>query len=149
MQKGQIIKAIAGVYFVESENTIYQCKARGKFRKDQFKPLVGDFCEFSIENQTEGYIFKIDKRKNQLVRPAISNIDQALLVFSIKEPDMNYILLDRFLALIEYHQIKPIICVSKIDFISCIMIAFHHFFRIFKQIYFRNTDNRFNLMIFN
>ena len=115
MQKGQIIKAIAGVYFVESENMIYQCKARGKFRKEQFKPLVGDHCEFSVENETEGYIFKIFPRKNQLVRPAISNIDQALLVFSAKEPDMNYILLDRFLALIEYHQIKPIICVSKID----------------------------------
>lgn len=115
MQKGQIIKALSGFYYVESQDIVYQCKARGKFRKQDQKPLVGDFCEFSIENQTEGYILKLFPRKNMLVRPPICNIDQALLVFSAKEPDMNTLLLDRFLVLIEHLHIDPILCISKMD----------------------------------
>ena len=115
MQKGQIIKALSGFYYVESQGVIYQCKARGKFRKQDQKPLVGDYCEFSIENQNEGYILKLLPRKNMLVRPPICNIDQALLVFSAKEPDMNTLLLDRFLVLIESLHIQPIICISKMD----------------------------------
>lgn len=118
MQKGQIIKALSGFYYVESENQIFQCKARGKFRKNDQKPLVGDYCEFSIENGNEGYILKLLERKNELVRPPICNVDQALLVFSAKEPDMNMLLLDRFLILIEHLNIKPIICISKIDLVD-------------------------------
>ena len=102
MQKGQIVKALSGFYYVESQNKIFQCKARGKFRTNDQKPLVGDYCEFSIENGNEGYILKLLERKNELVRPPICNIDQALLVFSAKEPDMNTLLLDRFLILIEH-----------------------------------------------
>ncbi|MEG0366984.1 MAG: ribosome small subunit-dependent GTPase A [Coprobacillus sp.] len=115
MQKGQIIKALSGFYYVEVDNTIYQCRARGKFRKDEQVPLVGDYCEFTIENGNEGYIRKLFDRKNELVRPPICNIDQALLVFSAKEPDMNTILLNRFLILIEHFHIEPIICISKMD----------------------------------
>lgn len=118
MQKGQIIKALAGFYYVESQGQIYQCKARGKFRKDALKPLVGDYCEFSVENVTEGYILRLLPRKNSLVRPPICNVDQALLVFSAKEPDMNLLLLDRFLILIEHLQIKPVICISKMDLVE-------------------------------
>lgn len=115
MQKGKIIKALSGFYYVEVDNTIYQCRARGKFRKDELVPLVGDYCEFTIENGNEGYIRKLFDRKNELVRPPICNIDQALLVFSAKEPDMNTILLNRFLILIEHFHIEPIICISKMD----------------------------------
>ena len=115
MQKGQIIKALAGFYYVQSQGQVYQCKARGKFRKDALKPLVGDYCEFSIENEVEGYILKLLPRKNSLMRPPISNVDQALLVFSAKEPDMNLLLLDRFLILIEHLHIHPVICISKMD----------------------------------
>lgn len=115
MQKGQILKALSGFYYVESQGQIFQCKARGKFRKNAQKPLVGDFCEFSIENETEGYILRLFPRKNELVRPPICNVDQALLVFSGKEPEMNTLLLDRFLILIEDLNIEPIICISKID----------------------------------
>ena len=115
MQKGQIIKALAGFYYVQSQGQIYQCKARGKFRKDALKPLVGDYCEFSIENEVEGYILKLLRRHNSLIRPPISNVDQALLVFSAKEPDMNLLLLDRFLILIEHLHIHPVICISKMD----------------------------------
>lgn len=115
MQKGFIIKALSGFYYVEDHGQIFQCKARGKFRKNDQKPLVGDYCEFSIENQTEGYIHCLLPRKNVLIRPPICNIDQAFLVFSAKEPDMNTLLLDRFLIFIEHHHIEPIICISKMD----------------------------------
>lgn len=115
MQKGRIIKALSGFYYVESDEKIYQCRARGKFRKNNQKPLVGDFCEFSIENEIEGYIHTIKPRKNELIRPPICNIDQALLVFSAKEPDLNLLLLDRFLVIIEHLHIQPIICISKMD----------------------------------
>lgn len=122
MQKGQIIKALAGFYYVKSQGQVYQCRARGKFRKDSLKPLVGDYCEFSIENQTEGYILSLLPRKNSLIRPPICNVDQALLVFSAKEPDMNLLLLDRFLILIEHLQIQPIICISKMDLVDLSLI---------------------------
>ena len=115
MQKGQIVKALSGFYYVKSAERIYQCRARGKFRKNDQKPLVGDYCEFSIENDNEGYILQLKERKNELIRPPICNIDQALLVFSAKEPDMNTLLLDRFLVLIEYLKIQPIIVISKMD----------------------------------
>lgn len=122
MQKGQIIKALAGFYYVKSQGQVYQCRARGKFRKNSLKPLVGDYCEFSIENQTEGYILSLLPRKNSLIRPPICNVDQALLVFSAKEPDMNLLLLDRFLILIEHLQIQPIICISKMDLVDSSLI---------------------------
>ena len=122
MQKGQIIKALAGFYYIKSQGQVYQCRARGKFRKDSLKPLVGDYCEFSIENQTEGYILSLLPRKNSLIRPPICNVDQALLVFSAKEPDMNLLLLDRFLILIEHLQIQPIICISKMDLVDSSLI---------------------------
>ena len=115
MQSGRIIKALSGFYYVESEEKIYQCRARGKFRKNDQTPLVGDFCEFSIENEVEGYILKLLPRKNALVRPPICNVDQALLVFSAKEPDLNTLLLNRFLILIEHLHIEPLICISKMD----------------------------------
>ena len=118
MHSGQIIKALSGFYYVEEDGVIYQCKASGKFRKNDQKPLVGDFCEFSIENETEGYIRQLQVRRNELVRPPICNIDQALLVFSAKEPDMNTLLLDRFLVLIEHLHIDPIICISKMDLVD-------------------------------
>lgn len=115
MYKGRIVKALSGFYYVESNNKVYQCKARGKFRKRELKPLVGDLCEFSYEEGSDGYILSIEERYNELVRPPICNVDQALLVFSAKEPDFSSILLDRFLMVIESKNIEPIICVSKID----------------------------------
>lgn len=115
MLKGRIVKALSGFYYVECDGIIHQCKARGKFRKKDLKPLVGDYCDFNKEEGSDGYILSIDKRKNELVRPPIVNVDQALLVFSAKEPDFSSLLLDRFLMVIESKNIEPIICVSKID----------------------------------
>ena len=118
MLKGRIVKALSGFYYVEADNEVYQCKARGKFRKKDLKPLVGDDCEFSKEEGSDGYILSLANRKNELVRPPICNVDQALLVFSAKEPDFSTVLLDRFLMVIEAKNIEPVICVSKIDLID-------------------------------
>lgn len=115
MPKGQIIKALAGFYYVDTGNQVVSCKARGKFRKKGQKPLVGDFCTFQEERDGTGYILSLESRRNQLERPPICNIDQALLVFSIAEPDFDQMLLDQFLAMIEYEKIKPIIIITKID----------------------------------
>ncbi len=117
MPEGKIIKALSGFYYVKVQDEIYECKARGKFRKQAFKPLVGDEVEFQVENQSEGYILKIKPRKNELIRPPICNIDQALIVVSAKEPDFSTLLLDKFLLMIENLKIKPIICVTKWDLV--------------------------------
>ncbi len=115
---GRIIKALAGFYDVALENDIIQCKARGKFRKEDIKPLVGDWVSIEILPQNKGYILDIQPRKNCLIRPLIANIDQAILVFSCKEPDFSSLLLDRFLAVIESQAIQPIICISKMDLVD-------------------------------
>lgn len=93
--QGQIIKALAGFYYVESDGQVYQTRARGNFRKKGHTPYVGDWVDFSAEENSEGYILKIHERKNSLVRPPIVNIDQAVVIMSVKEPDFNSNLLDR------------------------------------------------------
>ena len=113
--QGQIIKALAGFYYVESEGKVYQTRARGNFRKKGHTPYVGDWVDFSAEENSEGYILKIYERKNSLVRPPIVNIDQAVVIMSVKEPDFNSNLLDRFLVLLEHKGIHPIIYISKMD----------------------------------
>lgn len=110
MFQGRIIKALSGFYYVENENEIVECRARGKFRKDEIKPLVGDFVEYQ-----DGYIMKLLPRKNFLIRPPICNVDQAFIVSSCKEPDFSSALLDKFLLIIEHLDIEPIIILSKAD----------------------------------
>lgn len=113
--RGIIMKALSGFYYVYSDHQIYTCKARGKFRKMSLKPLVGDYCEFQVENNNEGYILSIDERTNSLVRPPIANIDQAYILVSAKEPDFQRMLLHKFLLVIEHLNIHPIIVVTKMD----------------------------------
>lgn len=116
MGEGKIIKALSGFYYVLTENKeVYQCRGRGVFRKQKISPLVGDEVIFQKNNNEEGYILEIKKRKNELIRPPIANVDQALLVFSAVEPRFSTLLLDRFLVLVEHKQIQPIICVTKMD----------------------------------
>ncbi|MFS0613229.1 ribosome small subunit-dependent GTPase A [Lederbergia ruris] len=115
MSEGTIIKALSGFYYVEDNGQIIQCRGRGVFRKNKITPLVGDHVVYQAENDKEGYIMEIKPRKNELMRPQIANIDQAILIFSAKEPDFNPVLLDRFLVLIEFHQIIPLICITKMD----------------------------------
>ncbi|HGH7175222.1 TPA: ribosome small subunit-dependent GTPase A [Bacillus wiedmannii] len=118
MPEGKIVKALSGFYYVQHEEGITQCRGRGVFRKNKITPLVGDQVVFQADNPTEGYVLEVFDRKNELVRPPIANVDQAILVFSAVEPDFNPGLLDRFLVLIEYHNIKPIICISKMDLVD-------------------------------
>lgn len=117
--QGRIIKALSGFYYVLSEdNKITQCRGRGIFRKNKITPLVGDIVEFEADNLVEGYVLDIKERTNELVRPPISNVDRAILVFSAVEPDFSSLLLDRFLVLIEANHIEPVICITKMDLIS-------------------------------
>ncbi|WP_026675916.1 ribosome small subunit-dependent GTPase A [Fictibacillus gelatini] len=118
MSEGRIIKSLAGFYYVLSDGTVFQCRGRGNFRKKKISPLVGDWVEFESSSETDGYILEIKERKNELIRPPISNVDQAILVFSANRPDFSSLLLDRFLVHIEANEITPIICISKIDLLN-------------------------------
>lgn len=119
MSEGRIIKALSGFYYVKVENgEVIQCRGRGVFRKRKITPLVGDFVEFEADSPDEGYIIEIKPRENELVRPPIANIDQAIIVNSAIQPDFSTTLLDRFLVLIEAKHIEPIIFISKMDLIS-------------------------------
>lgn len=115
MLKGRIIKALSGFYYVEHGGSIYETRARGKFRKTLETPLVGDIVSFQVENESGGYINEIHERKNALKRPPVANIDQLLVTMSMKSPDFNYYLLDRFLAYAEAHDMKPVIVITKTD----------------------------------
>ncbi|WP_042456265.1 ribosome small subunit-dependent GTPase A [Neobacillus dielmonensis] len=115
MPEGKIIKALSGFYYVLHHDQLIQCRGRGVFRKNKVTPLVGDDVVFQAENELDGYILEVKERKNELVRPPVANIDQAILVFSAVEPDFSTVLLDRFLVLVEFNQIIPIICISKMD----------------------------------
>ena len=112
--EGRIIRQISNDYTVLSDKE-YICKARGVFRKNAETPLVGDIVEF---DQSKKLILKIKPRINSLVRPAISNVDQALIVTSVKHPDFSTNLLDKLLTIIEYNNIKPIICFTKLDLLN-------------------------------
>lgn len=117
--KGRIIKGIAGFYYVYDvvEFAVYECKAKGVFRKEKIKPLVGDMVEFEkldVE-QKKGNIIDILPRTSELIRPAVANIDQALVVFAVTKPKPHLNLLDRFLVMMEQHQIPVIICFNKCD----------------------------------
>lgn len=116
MEEGVIVKGIAGFYYVESNNgKIFECKARGKFRKEKLSPIVGDKVYIDVIDDKHGVINEIKPRKNQLIRPLVANIDQAILVFAIKKPDINFILLDKLLIFIEHQGINILICINKSD----------------------------------
>lgn len=120
--KGKIIKGIAGFYYVHTpeKDVTYECKAKGIFRKKNVKPLVGDDVEISTEDQPEGkgIIHDILPRKNELIRPAVANVDQALVLFAAAEPDPNLNLLDRFLVMMQKQGVKTTICFNKKDIVS-------------------------------
>ena len=116
--QGKIIKGIAGFYYVHvKEAGIYECKAKGIFRKDNVKPLVGDNVEMEVldEERKIGNICQILSRTSQLIRPAVANVDQALVIFAITRPQPNFNLLDRFLIMMEQQKLPCIICFNKLD----------------------------------
>ena len=116
--QGKIIKGIAGFYYVQvPEIGIVECKAKGIFRKDNLTPLVGDNVELEIldAQAMTGNIISIRERKNSLIRPAVANIDQAVIIFAIAKPEPNLSLLDRFLVMMEKQDIPTVICFNKTD----------------------------------
>jgi len=116
--QGKIIKGIAGFYYVHVvESGLYECKAKGVFRKEKIKPLVGDMVELDVLDEIEkkGNIVDILPRKNELIRPAVANIDQALVVFAVNKPKPHFNLLDRFLIMMESKEIPVILCFNKKD----------------------------------
>ncbi len=119
--QGKIVKGIAGFYYVHTpEHGIYECKAKGVFRKDHKKPLVGDDVLLDIVDETGkiGNIREILQRKNELLRPAVANVDQAMVIFSFTRPAPNLNLLDRFLIMMAGQEIPCIICFNKKDIAS-------------------------------
>ena len=119
--QGKIVKGISGFYYVYVEGTgIYECKAKGAFRKQKMKPLVGDNAEIvSIDEEGRiGNVVEILERKNELIRPAVANVDMALVIFATKKPQPNFNLLDRFLCMMEYQKVPVTICFNKADIVS-------------------------------
>ena len=108
---GLIIKSIGGLYTVESPDGIYECVARGIFRKEGRSPCVGDTVTFSDEK----VIKDIMPRRNHIIRPPLANMDQLIFVVSVCEPSPNLLLLDKFIAIAEYKNIKPVVVITKVD----------------------------------
>ena len=115
--RGRIMKGIAGFYYVESSGCIYECKAKGIFRKAGIKPIAGDYVEIEVidEENALGNITDVCPRTNALIRPPVANVDQAVILFAIVKPDPNYNLLDRFLINMRQMNLPVIICFNKQD----------------------------------
>ena len=113
--QGRIIKNISNDYTVLTNENTYVCKSRGKFRNLNITPLVGDNVIFDAENN---YILEVLPRKTELVRPPVANIDQAVIITSVKNPDLDTNLLDKLITIIEYNNVKPIICFTKLDLLD-------------------------------
>ena len=121
MKQGKIVKGIAGFYYVSVAGSgIYECKAKGAFRQQKLKPLVGDNVQIDIINEEEktGNVVEILPRKNALIRPAVANVDQALVIFAGTSPKPNLNLLDRFLLMMEQQEVPTLICFNKEDLAS-------------------------------
>ena len=117
MINGKIIKGIGGFYYVDTEKELYECRARGIFRKNKITPLVGDIVSISLvdEENKKGVVEEIEERDTELVRPPIANVDKALIVFAIKNPSPNLSLLDRFIVLAEKENLEIVIVFTKVD----------------------------------
>lgn len=118
MKQGRIVKGIAGFYYVDVEgDNLYACKAKGLFRKEGVKPLVGDLVRIEVTDETdlEGNVTEILPRKCTLLRPAVANVDQALVIFAIHQPEPNLNLLDRFLLRMAVQGLPVILALNKTD----------------------------------
>ena len=149
--KGQIIKIISDDNFVEYQNNIYACKARGKLRKDNITPKVGDYVIF---NKEEKIIEKVLPRKNELDRPFVSNIDEAFIITSLKNPDFSTNLLDKLITICEINNIKPVICLTKKDLLEKdefkkLKSVINYYKRIGYSVIYNNKIKRIKKMIKN
>lgn len=115
MAKGKIIKGIGGFYYVDADDSIYECKARGNFRKQGITPLVGDDVEITINENAENTIDAILPRKNEMVRPPLANLDTLFIIASIVDPKLNTQIIDKLIAIAEYKHIEPVLVITKTD----------------------------------
>ncbi|MGG7176036.1 ribosome small subunit-dependent GTPase A [Clostridium paraputrificum] len=115
--EGKIIKGIGGFYYIKTTEGIIECKARGKFRHKDMKPMVGDDVTIEVTNG-KGVIEEIHERRSELIRPTVANVTLAFVVFAIKNPDLNFDLLNRFLVLCESNNIEVIVCLNKVDLVN-------------------------------
>ena len=115
---GKIIKGIGGFYYVETDDGIVECKARGKFRKDEISPIVGDNVEISVDDSDKGYLLSISERSNSFIRPPIANIDKLLIVSSVSNPSPDPLFIDKMLVIAEASGVQPALCFNKSDFLS-------------------------------
>ena len=118
---GKIIKGVGGFYYVHLHNNfIYECKAKGVFRNQNIKPMIGDDVDIDIisEKDKTGNIISIHERTNSLIRPTVSNVSQAIIIFALSNPKPNFNLLDRFLIMMSLQHIETIICFNKSDLVS-------------------------------
>lgn len=115
--QGKIIRGIGGFYYINAGNSIYECKAKGSFRKDGIRPLVGDDCIIDIldEKNRLANITSILPRHSEIIRPAVANVDQAMIIFAISRPEPNFNLLDRFIIQISQKDLPCIIVINKMD----------------------------------
>jgi ribosome biogenesis GTPase / thiamine phosphate phosphatase len=115
--EGTIVKGIGGFYYVKVDDNIYECKARGKFRYNELTPMVGDKVDITVNND-KGVIESIHDRISELVRPTVANVTQAFVIFTLTNPELNLDLINRFLVLCQYNNLKIVICINKIDLIE-------------------------------
>lgn len=113
--KGTIIKGIGGFYYVEAAGEIFECKARGLFRKEKITPLVGDVVTISTDDKGYNSITSIEERKNHFNRPPIANVDNLVIISSVCDPRPNLLIIDRLTAIATYKDVKPIIVFTKTD----------------------------------
>ena len=115
--QGRIIKGIGGFYYVHTPSGVYECRAKGIFRKDNKKPLPGDEVRIAVLDETAktGNLEEILPRKSSLIRPAVANVDQAMVIFALVSPKPNFNLLDRFLVMMEKQGIPSVLCFNKKD----------------------------------
>ena len=128
MKKGILIKAISGFYYVSCDGNVYECKARGNFRKAGVSPVVGDTVEFSLTDDMHGIVEQICERKNLFNRPLVANIDKLFIVSSYTTPAPDTLMIDRLTALAVYNNIEPIIVFNKAD-----MGSFEEFYNIYNN----------------
>ncbi|NLJ58606.1 MAG: ribosome small subunit-dependent GTPase A [Tissierellia bacterium] len=117
MIKGIIIRGVGGNYYVDIGNKVVECRARGLFRLKNIKPLVGDkvLIRITEEDEDAGYIEEVLERTNEIKRPSIANVEQLIVIFAVRSPDPDYLLLDKLLIAAELNHINPIICFNKFD----------------------------------
>ena len=139
--EGIIIKNISNDYTVRTNNNdLVVCKPRGKFRNDKLTPLVGDKV---VIDKDEKVILEIKKRKNELIRPRVANIDQAIIVTSVKHPDFDSFLLDKLLTIISFNNIKPIICFTKLDLLNDKELeTINNYMKYYEKIGYTVTNNQ-------